>query len=48
LHAACPNTGQVPRVMANPRLGLHAPARHRGWRLSPVERVLRQATPCWN
>jgi hypothetical protein len=48
LHAACPNSGQVPRVMANPRLGLDAPARHRGWRLSPVETVLRQAVPCWN
>jgi hypothetical protein len=43
LHAACPNRGQAPRVMANPRLGLRAPARSHGLRLSPVETVLRRA-----
>jgi hypothetical protein len=45
LHAACPNRGQGPRVMANPRVGLNAPARSHSFRLSPVEAVLRRARP---
>jgi Phytanoyl-CoA dioxygenase (PhyH) len=45
LHAACPNRGRTPRVMANPRVLLHGPARSHGFRLSPVETVLRRARP---
>jgi hypothetical protein len=45
MHAACPNRGRAPRVMANPRVGLHIPARSHGFRISPVESVLRRARP---